>query len=170
SPVSHVKKARTPALILHGETDPIDPIGQGQQFYRGLKHYGVPCEFVLYPREGHGPQEEKHQIDVLQRVVRWCDSHVKDSQPAGRPTASAATSVPTEQYPYPECEKIVEDLKKNFGDPKIIEWLSRSEQEGGEKIVTRKKEHSSEVNPSGPRHKYVTIQVKFRARTKQGGF
>jgi dipeptidyl aminopeptidase/acylaminoacyl peptidase len=82
SPVSHVKKARTPALILHGENDAIDPIGQGQQFYRGLKHYGVPCEFVLYPREGHGPQEEKHQIDVLQRVVRWCDSHVKDSPQA----------------------------------------------------------------------------------------
>jgi dipeptidyl aminopeptidase/acylaminoacyl peptidase len=79
SPVTHVKNARTPALILHGENDTTDPIGQAQQFYRGLRHYGVPCEFVIYPREGHGNREEKHQIDVLRRVVRWCDTHVKGS-------------------------------------------------------------------------------------------
>jgi dipeptidyl aminopeptidase/acylaminoacyl peptidase len=79
SPVTHVKNAKTPALILHGENDTTDPIGQAQQFYRGLRHYGVKCELVIYPREGHGNSEEKHQIDVLQRVVRWCDMHLKDS-------------------------------------------------------------------------------------------
>ena len=77
SPVTHVKNVRTPTLILHGENDTTDPIGQAQQFYRGLKHYGVKCEFVIYPREGHGNREEKHQIDVLQRVVRWSDTHLK---------------------------------------------------------------------------------------------
>jgi dipeptidyl aminopeptidase/acylaminoacyl peptidase len=77
SPVTHLKNVRTPALILHGENDVTDPIGQAQQFYRGLKHYGVKCEFVIYPREGHGNREEKHQIDVLQRVLRWSDTHVK---------------------------------------------------------------------------------------------
>lgn len=84
SPITHVKNARTPTLILHGENDPTDPIGQAQQFYRGLKQYSVPCEFVIYPREGHGAREEKHQIDVLQRVVRWCDKHLKDSGQAAR--------------------------------------------------------------------------------------
>jgi dipeptidyl aminopeptidase/acylaminoacyl peptidase len=78
SPVTHLKHAGTPALILHGENDRTDPIGQAQQLYRGLRHYGVPCEFVIYPREGHGNQEEKHQIDVLERLVRWCDAHLKD--------------------------------------------------------------------------------------------
>jgi dipeptidyl aminopeptidase/acylaminoacyl peptidase len=83
SPVTFVRNARTPALILHGENDTTDPIGQAQQFYRGLRHYGVPCEFVTYPREGHGNREEKHQIDVLRRLVRWCDLHVKGT--AGPP-------------------------------------------------------------------------------------
>jgi dipeptidyl aminopeptidase/acylaminoacyl peptidase len=77
SPVTHLKNARTPTLILHGENDPIDPLGQAQQLHRGLKHYGVPCEFVIYPRAGHGPQEEKHLLDLERRVLRWFDTHLK---------------------------------------------------------------------------------------------
>jgi len=69
SPVTYVKNARTPTLLLQGEDDVTDPIGQSQQFYRGLKRYGVETDLVVYPREGHGPREERHVIDVLARVV-----------------------------------------------------------------------------------------------------
>jgi dipeptidyl aminopeptidase/acylaminoacyl peptidase len=77
SPVTHVKKARTPTLILCGENDVTDPIGQCQQFYRGLKRYGIETEFVVYPREGHGIREEKHQIDLLNRVIDWFIRYLK---------------------------------------------------------------------------------------------
>jgi dipeptidyl aminopeptidase/acylaminoacyl peptidase len=77
SPITHVKNARTPALILHGENDRIDPIGQAQQLHRALRHYGVECEFVVYPREGHGLTEEKHSLDSQRRIVRWFDTHLK---------------------------------------------------------------------------------------------
>lgn len=77
SPVTYLKNAKTPTLILQGEADVIDPIGQSQQLYRALKHYGVETEFILYPREGHGLREEKHLIDRLTRIVQWYESHVK---------------------------------------------------------------------------------------------
>jgi dipeptidyl aminopeptidase/acylaminoacyl peptidase len=77
SPVTHMKNARTPTLILHGEKDPVDPLGQAQQLHRGLKHYGVTCEFVIYPRAGHGLQEEKHLLDLQRRFLRWFDTHMK---------------------------------------------------------------------------------------------
>jgi dipeptidyl aminopeptidase/acylaminoacyl peptidase len=64
-------------LILQGEADVTDPIGQSQQLYRGLKRYGVETEFVVYPREGHGFREEKHQLDVLNRIVDWFEGHLK---------------------------------------------------------------------------------------------
>jgi dipeptidyl aminopeptidase/acylaminoacyl peptidase len=76
SPVTHVKNVKTPTLLLSGENDVIDPIGQCQQFYRGLKRYGVETEFVVYPREGHGIREEKHRIDVLNRIISWFDKHL----------------------------------------------------------------------------------------------
>jgi dipeptidyl aminopeptidase/acylaminoacyl peptidase len=80
SPVTYVKNARTPTLILHGETDTTDPIGQGQQLYRALKRYGVPSDFVVYPREGHGLREEKHLVDRLNRIIEWFDRYVKTGE------------------------------------------------------------------------------------------
>jgi dipeptidyl aminopeptidase/acylaminoacyl peptidase len=75
SPITFIKNARTPTLILQGEADVTDPIGQSQQLYRGLKRYGVETDFVVYPREGHGFREEKHQLDVLNRIVDWFEKH-----------------------------------------------------------------------------------------------
>ncbi len=77
SPVTHVKHAKTPTLLLCGENDAIDPVEQCHQFYRGLKRYGVATELVIYPREGHGIREEKHQLDVLNRMIDWFEIHVK---------------------------------------------------------------------------------------------
>jgi len=77
SPVTHVKNATTPTLILCGENDVTDPIGQCQQFHRGLKRYDVETQLVLYPREGHGIREEKHQLDVLTRMVEWFEKYVR---------------------------------------------------------------------------------------------
>jgi len=77
SPVTHARNARTPTLILCGVNDVTDPIGQCQQFYRGLKRYDVETQLVIYPREGHGIREENHQIDVLTRMLEWFDAHLK---------------------------------------------------------------------------------------------
>jgi dipeptidyl aminopeptidase/acylaminoacyl peptidase len=77
SPFMYLKNARTPTLILQGEEDRTDPLGQSQELYRGLKHYGVEAEMVVYPREPHGLREEKHLLDRLNRIVGWCDAHLK---------------------------------------------------------------------------------------------
>jgi dipeptidyl aminopeptidase/acylaminoacyl peptidase len=77
SPVTHVKNVKTPTLLLTGENDLTDPIGQCQQFYRGLKRYEVETEYVVYPREGHGIREEKHRIDLLNRILAWFEKYVK---------------------------------------------------------------------------------------------
>jgi dipeptidyl aminopeptidase/acylaminoacyl peptidase len=77
SPITHIRHARTPCLILQGEADTTDPLGQSQQLYRGLKRYGVEADFVIYPREGHGLREEKHLLDRLNRIVAWYDTHLR---------------------------------------------------------------------------------------------
>jgi dipeptidyl aminopeptidase/acylaminoacyl peptidase len=82
SPMTFVKNVKTPTLLLQGENDTTDPIGQSQQFYRGLKRYGVESDLVLYPREPHGLREEKHLIDRLTRVLDWYDKYLT---PAARP-------------------------------------------------------------------------------------
>ncbi len=77
SPMTFVKNVKTPTLILCGENDLTDPVGQCYQFHRGLRRYGVDSELVVYPREGHGPREEKHRLDVLNRMVGWFEKYLK---------------------------------------------------------------------------------------------
>ena len=85
SPMTFVKNAKTPTLLLQGEDDTTDPIGQSQQFYRGLKRYGVESDLVLYPREPHGLREEKHLLDRLTRILAWYDRYLKPARTAGTP-------------------------------------------------------------------------------------
>jgi dipeptidyl aminopeptidase/acylaminoacyl peptidase len=77
SPFMYLKNAKTPTLILQGEADRTDPLGQSEELYRGLKRYGVEAELVVYPREPHGLREEKHLLDRLNRIVAWYDRYLK---------------------------------------------------------------------------------------------
>jgi len=71
SPIAYMKNAQTPTLIIQGEGDETDPIGQSQELYRGLRYYNVPAELVLYPREPHGFREMNHNIDFYNRMLKW---------------------------------------------------------------------------------------------------
>ncbi len=76
SPVAFMKNAKTPTLIIQGEDDDTDPIGQSQELYRGLRFYNVPAELVVYPREPHGFREIKHSMDYYRRMLAWFDKYV----------------------------------------------------------------------------------------------
>ncbi len=90
SPFIHLKNAKTPTLVLQGDADPIDPLGQSQELYRGLKRYGVEADMVVYPREPHGFHEEKHLLDRLNRILAWYDKYLKEA-PAAAPAPATAT-------------------------------------------------------------------------------
>ena len=71
SPIAHLKRVKTPTLIIHGELDPVCPVEQAYLFHRALKDLGVETELVIYPREGHGTKERAHRLDQRRRTVKW---------------------------------------------------------------------------------------------------
>jgi dipeptidyl aminopeptidase/acylaminoacyl peptidase len=75
SALKYVSAAHTPTLIIHGENDNDVPIAEAEQFFIGLKDVGTEAVFVRYPREGHGLQEVKHQIDWTDRSIAWYEKH-----------------------------------------------------------------------------------------------
>jgi dipeptidyl aminopeptidase/acylaminoacyl peptidase len=91
SPVYYMKNAKTPTLILQGEEDTTDPPGQSEALYRALKHYGVKAELVKYPREPHGFGEEKHVVDMLNRLLRWYDENLNPPTNAAAVSAAATS-------------------------------------------------------------------------------
>ncbi|MBM3933599.1 MAG: S9 family peptidase [SAR202 cluster bacterium] len=71
SPITFIKRARTPTLLLHGEMDGDVPVEQSYEFYRALKDHDVQTSLVVYPREHHGFSERAHLIDMYRRTVVW---------------------------------------------------------------------------------------------------
>ena len=81
SPLANAAQAKTPFLLLQGESDRTDPLGQSEEMYRALRQMGVPVEMVQYPREDHGPlaigifgepsPEPWHGFDGRQRIVSF---------------------------------------------------------------------------------------------------
>ncbi len=78
SPLKHVESVRTPTLLLHGERDHDVDISDAEQMYVALRRQGVEAELARYPREGHGFTEPAHQVDSLERTVRWLDRFLKN--------------------------------------------------------------------------------------------
>ncbi len=90
SPVFHLDRVTTPTLILFGAKDVRVPVGQGYEHYRTLKEVGkAPVEFVLFPREGHGLSELKHQRTKVQKELAWFDRYVLGGPERPKPLASA---------------------------------------------------------------------------------
>ena len=78
SPIRYANRVRTPTLLVHGAKDVVAPPEQSVEFYTALRHFGVPAELVLYPREPNGLQERAHQRDLMLRMRRWLDVHLFD--------------------------------------------------------------------------------------------
>jgi dipeptidyl aminopeptidase/acylaminoacyl peptidase len=54
SPLAYAEHAKTPFLLLQGESDTTDPDGQSKEMYRALRQENVPVQMLLFPREDHG--------------------------------------------------------------------------------------------------------------------
>ena len=78
SPVFHVEKARTPILILHGDSDTRVHTSQSMELFRYLKTIGkVPVRLVLYKGEGHGNRRASTRYDYNLRMLRWFEHYLK---------------------------------------------------------------------------------------------
>jgi dipeptidyl aminopeptidase/acylaminoacyl peptidase len=102
SAFTHIAKVTTPTLLLHGEQDDTDTIGQSMIFYQGLKDRGVATRFIRFPREPHGFREPHHvrirdaeEISWLMKHTRgidWKAPERKDEKEEKKPTTT--TSAP----------------------------------------------------------------------------
>jgi dipeptidyl aminopeptidase/acylaminoacyl peptidase len=77
SPITFIKKAKTPTLVLVGDSDGECPTPQSYEFWHALKTLGVETELVVYEYEGHMFIDPGHQRDVIERVRGWFDQRLR---------------------------------------------------------------------------------------------
>lgn len=84
SPIYHVKKARTPILILAGKNDPRVHPSQSMELYRHLKTLNqAPVRLVFYPGEQHGNRKAAARLDYNLRMLQWFEHYL--TGPGGAP-------------------------------------------------------------------------------------
>jgi dipeptidyl aminopeptidase/acylaminoacyl peptidase len=77
SPITFIKNAKTPTLIVVGDRDAECPAPQSLEFWHALKTLGVETELVIYPNEGHGISDPAHQRDFARRSIAWFDTYMQ---------------------------------------------------------------------------------------------
>ena len=76
SPITFIKRVKTPTLVLHGDRDSEVPTPQGYEFWHALKTLGVPTQLVIFANEGHAVSKPEHVRDMQERIVAWFDQYL----------------------------------------------------------------------------------------------
>jgi dipeptidyl aminopeptidase/acylaminoacyl peptidase len=100
SPLKYAKNVRTPTLVLHSDNDYRVPIEQGEQWFRALRHFGVPSEVVFFPRENHNltrTGEPRHLVESINWQLYWFEKYLNGNANAAPPDAPARGSTGTSQ-------------------------------------------------------------------------
>jgi dipeptidyl aminopeptidase/acylaminoacyl peptidase len=89
SPITNIKKARTPTLIQSGDADKRVPPPDSFELYRGLQDQHVESRLILYNGFGHPITKPKSNRAVMQANLDWFNHYIwgepfpKDSPLAG---------------------------------------------------------------------------------------
>ena len=77
SPITYIKKVKTPMMFILGEADHRTPPGAGgEQMFRALKFRKIPTVMVRFPDESHELSRSGqpwHRVERLQHIVGWFD-------------------------------------------------------------------------------------------------
>ncbi|HEX6974347.1 MAG TPA: prolyl oligopeptidase family serine peptidase, partial [Vicinamibacterales bacterium] len=77
SALTHVPKATTPFLIMHGTSDPTVDFNNGLGFYNALRYNGKKAVLLAYPGEGHGLRGMANRRDLTIRFFEFFDHYLK---------------------------------------------------------------------------------------------
>ena len=71
SPQTYAARVKTPTLIVTDAGDQRVPTPTSYEFFHALRAAGAPVELLIYPVNGHFPQDPLHFEDVARRWVDW---------------------------------------------------------------------------------------------------
>lgn len=76
SSLTHIKNVTTPTILFHGINDRTDTEPQSMMYFTALKDQGKTARYIKFPREPHGPREQRHQRTRDIEEIRWMQKYV----------------------------------------------------------------------------------------------
>ncbi|OLC53870.1 MAG: hypothetical protein AUH85_13200 [Chloroflexi bacterium 13_1_40CM_4_68_4] len=83
SPIAHVRKVRTPLLILHAENDLRCPIEQGEQFFTALQYLRKPVRMIRYAKDSHELTrggKPSNRVHHMASLMEWFDRYLRKAR------------------------------------------------------------------------------------------
>jgi dipeptidyl aminopeptidase/acylaminoacyl peptidase len=76
NPITHVKNAKTPTLVIHGALDYRVPDAQGLAYYGTLKSLSVPAKLLFYPDENHWILKPQNSRLWYREYFAWLEKYI----------------------------------------------------------------------------------------------
>ena len=76
NPITELRHAKTPTLILHGASNYRLPDQQGLAYYSTLKSLGVPARLVFFPDENHWILKPQNSRLWFSEYFAWLKRYV----------------------------------------------------------------------------------------------
>jgi dipeptidyl aminopeptidase/acylaminoacyl peptidase len=80
SPMTHIKNAKTPTLIQHGDQDFRVPIPNAYELYQGLVDMGVEAKLVVYPGMPHSTRNPCTVRQIMEGNFEWFNRWIWDQE------------------------------------------------------------------------------------------
>lgn len=76
SPITFIKNAKAPTLIIHGAKDPICTIASAYTLNQALLDLNVESELIVYPNMGHGPGNYSEWKNIRNQIESWISGKI----------------------------------------------------------------------------------------------
>lgn len=85
NPIDHVRKWRTPMLVIHGANDFRVVDTQGIATFTALQRRGIPSRLLYFPDECHWVLKPANSVLWHETVLAWLDHWTKPRKPPRKP-------------------------------------------------------------------------------------
>lgn len=76
SPLFYADRVRIPFLIAQGANDPRTPKAESDRFVEALRKKGIPCEYLVFPDEGHGFVKPENRLKFFKAAEAFLAAHL----------------------------------------------------------------------------------------------
>jgi dipeptidyl aminopeptidase/acylaminoacyl peptidase len=77
SPITYIRKAKTPTFLYVGDRDVEVPASQSIEYWQALRHFGIPTSLLIYAGEGHSIRDPAHTADWQRRALAWFNTYLR---------------------------------------------------------------------------------------------
>jgi dipeptidyl aminopeptidase/acylaminoacyl peptidase len=92
--VQHVRKWKSPTLVIHGEKDYRCPVNEGLNLFEGLQYHGVPSALLIFPDENHWILKPRNVVAWYQEVIGFIGKYLSKGKTPTRGTRRTGKASP----------------------------------------------------------------------------